>query len=670
MKTHIQYPAGGIRGFSLQTKFSVGIVVILGLFTGLLSYGLYRQLEESLIRSVYEKSEIILAELEATRKYVSDILRPRISSLISGDEFVLEAMSTTYVSRQIMDRFQKMFPEFRYKRAAMDPRAPSNQADAFEGEILSRFQQDRGLKDWQGLVTRNNERFFVRMVPINMDAACLRCHGERERAPAKLLDLYGSDRGFGRTVGDIAGMHVLSFPVESAMGQIRHRTVAIVVTGVVAMLAALLLVIAFFRRLVVNRIALLKGFFSEFVSDTSDLGRRLNIAQQDEIGGVCRAFNVMADRLNDLMKDRSALLLESISQREKMRSIFDGITDKLMLIAPDRSVLMANAASTREGQEDTEGLKCYQLIHEFAVPCHDCLLEETLEKKIPTFGEVCLGDRETYLAHFYPILDKTTGEVESVVHYCKSITEKKQMEQHMMQAEKLASLGQLVAGVAHELNNPLGLILFYVELLKKELPPGSEHLTDLEVIERHSETCRSVVQDLLKFSRNADTVRVPSQLNDGIAEVISVLEKQFVKEGIQVKKSFDPNLPLIYLDESKLQQVWMNLLLNAKQAVRRGDGLITVTTRRDAAVGMVSVTIEDNGEGMSPEVIHKIFDPFFTTKKVGEGTGLGLSVSYGIIRQHGGDITVKSRPGAGSVFEVLIPEKMKGLDYGDKRNIG
>jgi two-component system, NtrC family, sensor kinase len=665
MKAQAPSPVVGPRGFSLLTKFSAGIVIILGLFTGLLSYGLYKQLEESLIRSVYEKSEIILAELEATRKYVSDILRPRISSLISGDEFVLEAMSTTYVSRQIMERFQKTFPEFRYKRAAMDSRALLNQADTFESEILSRFQQDPSLKDWQGLVTRNNERFFVRMVPIHMDAACLRCHGERDNAPAKLLDLYGADRGFGRKVGNIAGMDVLSFPVESAMGQIRRRTIAIVGPGVLAMLAALLLVIAFFRRLVVNRIALLKGFFSEFVSDESDLGRRLNIAQQDEIGAVCRAFNKMADRLNDLMKDRSDLLLESISQREKMRSIFDGITDKLMLIAPDRSVLMANAACARNVAEETEGLKCYQLIHELGVSCHGCLLDETLEKKTPTFGEVCLADRETYLAHFYPMLNRRTGEVESVVHYCKSVTEKKQMEQHMMQAEKLASIGQLVAGVAHELNNPLGLILFYVELLKKELPPESEHLTDLEVIERHSETCRSVVQDLLEFSRNVETVGVPGQLNDNIAKVISVLEKQFAAEGIQVKKSFDPHLPMIYFDESKLQQVWMNLLLNAKQAVKKGDGLIIVTTGRDEAAGTVSVKIEDNGEGMPPEILHRIFDPFFTTKKVGEGTGLGLSVSYGIIKEHGGDIIVKSRPSEGSAFEVLIPEKMKRLDYGD-----
>jgi len=650
----------------LQTKFSVGIIIILGLFTAVLSYGLYKQLEGSLIRNVYEKSEIILAELEATRNYVADILRPRISSLIPDDEFVLEAMSTSYVSRQIMERFQKTFPEFRYKRAAINSRGPLNEADAFEREVLSRFQRDPRLKDWQGLVTRNKERFFVRMVPIHMDAGCLRCHGEPDNAPAKLIGLYGPDRGFGRKLEDIAGMDVLSFPVESAMGKITRRTLAIVGPAIAAMMAALLLVIVFFRKLVVNRIALLKGFFSEFVSDGSDLSRRLNIVQQDEIGGVCRAFNKMADRLNDLMKERSDLLLESISQREKIRSIFDGITDRLMLIAPDHTVLMANSASM-VGREPAMGQsKCYDLIHGLDAPCGGCLLGRTVREKIPTFGELNHPDGETYLAHFYPILDKRTGEVESVVHYCKSITEKKRMDQHMMHAEKLASLGQLVAGVAHELNNPLGLILFYTELLKEELPTGSEHLTDIEVIERHSETCRSVVQDLLEFSRDAETVRVPGQLNDTIEKVLSVLEKQFAKEGIQVKKSFDPHLPMIHLDEGKLQQVWMNLFLNAKQAIKDRDGLITITTKHDEAKGMISVAMQDNGEGMSPEIIHKIFDPFFTTKKIGEGTGLGLSVSYGIIREHGGDITVKSQPLVGTVIEVLIPAKMRGPAYGDQ----
>jgi two-component system, NtrC family, sensor kinase len=667
MENQAKSPVTRTRSLSLQTKFSVGIVLIMGLFTGLLSYGLYKQLEESLIRNVYEKSEIILAELEATRNYVSSTLRPKISSLIPNEEFVLEAMSTSYVSRQIMERFQKAFPEFGYKRAAIDSRGPMNEADEFERKVLSRFRKDRNLKEWQGLVTRNRERFFVRMVPIRMEAACLRCHGGTEDAPARLISLYGPERGFGRKLDDVAGMDVLSFPVERAMGQMKSRTAAIIGPGIAAILVAAMLVIVFFRRLVVNRMAVLAGFFSEFVSDDNGLNRRLKVVPQDEIGEVCKAFNRMADRLRDLMKERTDLLQESISQRERIRSVFDGITDQLMLIAPDHTVLMANSASLIGKEPSLGSSKCFHLIHELSTPCAGCLLDRTLRDKVPTFGELSHADGETYLAHYYPILDKRTGEVESVVHYCKSITEKKKMDQQMMHAEKLASLGQLVAGVAHELNNPLGLILFYAELLKKELHPASEHLPDVDVIARHAETCRSVVQDLLEFSRNAQTVRLPGQLNDTIARVISVLHKQFAKEGIRIETSLAQGLPMIPLNESKLQQVWMNLLLNAKQAMGDRGGLITVTTRHDHAAGMLSVIVEDNGEGMAPEIIHRIFDPFFTTKKDGEGTGLGLSVSYGIIKEHGGDITVESRPSVGSVFTISLPDAVKGRDHGEQR---
>lgn len=651
------------RGLSLQTKFSLGIILILGLFSGLLSYGLYRQLEDSLVKNVYEESQIILAELEATRKYVAEILRPRISSLVSSDEFVLEAMSTTYVSRQIMDRFQTVFPNFSYKRAAINPREKRNQADAFEKRILLRFERDRTLKEWQDIVSRENERFFVRMVPIYTESPCLRCHGDPSDAPARLIGLYGPQGGFGRKQGEIGGMDVLSFPVESAMVQIRSQALAILGPSLFAIVAAMMLVIALFRTLVVNRIGRVEKFFSEFVSDGSDLSRRIKSDQGDEIGQLCGGFNVMADKLSDLMKERDDLLLESVSQREKMRSIFDGITDKLMLITPDKTVLMANAASISGIKGNTEDLKCYQLIHEFSEPCSGCLLEKTIAEKIPIFGEVCKGNQEIYLAHFYPIMNKRTNTVDSVVHYCKSITEKKRMEQHMMQAEKLASLGQLVAGVAHELNNPLGLIVFYAELLKKELPPGSEHLMDIEVIERHTETCKTVVQDLLKFARSAEKVWALGQLNASIEEVLSVLEKQFAKDGVRIEKHLDPKLPMIYFDKSKLKQVWMNLLLNARQAIDKENGLITVSAKLDETGNMVSVMIKDNGQGIPPDIIHKIFDPFFTTKRTGEGTGLGLSVSYGIVKDHGGDISVQSEPGGGSMFTVMIPKKVEAPAY-------
>lgn len=651
------------RFFSLQIKFCLGIVLILGGFAGLLSYGLYRQLEEALIQNVYEDSQIILGELEATRKYVADTLRPKIASILPSDEFILEAMSTTHVSRQIMKQFSSYFPDFTYKRAALNPRNEKNRADAFESSILERFENDHTLKEWQGIVSRGSQRFFVRMSPIVMNSPCTRCHGDPGDAPAKLISIYGRENGFGKQDGAIAGMDVLFFPVESAMVRIRHQVLEVLGPSLLAVVAAIGLVIALFRSLVVNRIANVEKFFTEFISDGSDLRRRMKPDKNDEIGRLCSGFNAMADRLSEIVKERDHLVEESVAQREKISSLFDGITDKLMLITRDYKVLMANKASLVNVRNNADKIKCYEVIHGLSSPCSGCLLEKTFVEKTPVSGEICKDNQEIYLAHFYPMINKQSNEVESVVHYCKSITEKKLMEKQMMRAEKLASLGQLVSGVAHELNNPLGLIIFYAELLKKELPPGSEHLMDVDIIKKHTETCLSVVQDLLKFARSAENKWELGQVNETVEQVASVLGKQFSKDGINLQKNLDPTLPKIFFDRNKLLQVWMNLLLNSRQAMTNGNGMIKVSTRLDETGENVVVEIVDNGEGIAADIMNKIFDPFFTTKELGSGTGLGLAISYGIVKGHGGDIVARSQPGAGAVFTVTLPKKSEAHVY-------
>ena len=153
-------------GTSLQAKFTLGMLVILIGLTAFLSYWLYRSLEQNLIDSVDEKSRIILHELEATRSYVRDTLRPRISSIVSSDEFIIEAMSTSYVSRKIMERFKEWYPEFSYKRVAQNPRNPDNRASLFEITITKQLDRDRNLKEWQGIRTIDGTRFFVRMTPL------------------------------------------------------------------------------------------------------------------------------------------------------------------------------------------------------------------------------------------------------------------------------------------------------------------------------------------------------------------------------------------------------------------------------------------------------------------------------------------------------------------------
>lgn len=643
---------------SLQFRFSLGVIVIVLSLSGLLSYGLYKELERTLVANVYDKSELILAELEATRQYVRDILRPKIASIVPPEEFILEAMSTSYITRSIMDRFRNWHPDFSYKRAALDPRNPTNTADSLEKEVMKRLAQRRALKDWQGMVSRNGDRYIVRMTPIFMEKRCLRCHGVPRDAPEKLIRIYGDKGGFGKKAGDIAGLNVLSFPVESAMSQIKKQSLALLGAGGLAAVVILLLTALLFKRLVVNRIGTLKSFFKEFVSEGKELESRLKIDTKDEIGEVYSAFNLMADRLQSLMKQRHDLVAESFAQEEKIRSVFDAITDRLMLIAPDFTVLMANTAALNGQDRLKPGTKCYQLLHRLDDPCAGCLLPETVKEKEPVFGETNLPDGETYLSHFYPIRDMEGGGVKSVVHYCKSITEKKLMERHMMQAEKLAALGQLVSGAAHELNNPLGIILFYAGMLKSELPQGTEQLEDIEIVERHAEACKTIVEDLLTFAGTVETRTTPTDLNESLEEVLAVLEKKFEKENVYLKKYFACDLPRIPMDPVKIRQVWVNLLLNAKQATDRGT--ISITTIRDDLRHRLGVVIADEGEGIPPEIIHRIFDPFFTTKTTGEGTGLGLSVSYGIVKEHNGEILVKSIAGGGSVFEVWLPQESNG----------
>ena len=231
---------------------------------------------------------------------------------------------------------------------------------------------------------------------------------------------------------------------------------------------------------------------------------------------------------------------------------------------------------------------------------------------------------------------------------------RKVMERQLLQADKLASLGQLSAGVAHEINNPLGLILGYTELILKETHEKGQLREDLETVRKHAINCKRIMEELLKFYSTMDTTKTSADLNVLIKEVLEVVESKFELDNVRVIKKMSSELPEITADPDKIRQVFMNLLMNARQAIE-GSGAITVSTSMDSTGRHILVSFDDTGCGISPDVTDKIFDPFFTTKPIGMGTGLGLSVSYGIIKDHDGDIRVESSPGNGSRFEVYLP---------------
>ena len=226
----------------------------------------------------------------------------------------------------------------------------------------------------------------------------------------------------------------------------------------------------------------------------------------------------------------------------------------------------------------------------------------------------------------------------------------------LVQSEKLASLGQLAAGVAHELNNPLGTILLYSDLLSKEVSEDSVHKADLERIVNETKRCKSIVASLLEFARqnqvNAQTV----DLNQLIVQVLEIEQKHYEGRGVEFVRLLEPSLPNIQADASQLMQVLVNLIENAADAMPEG-GRVTLRTLNEPE-NMVTIEVEDSGMGIPPENLNKLFTPFFTTKPIGKGTGLGLAIIYGIIKMHRGQIIVRSAQDVGTTFIIQLPIRL------------
>lgn len=231
------------------------------------------------------------------------------------------------------------------------------------------------------------------------------------------------------------------------------------------------------------------------------------------------------------------------------------------------------------------------------------------------------------------------------------------LEKHMAQTEKLASIGELSAGVAHEINNPLGIILGYNQLLiRTEQDP--QKLNDLKTIEKHVKHCKVIVKDLLNFARSSKTEKKLYQIHKIIDEVIDFVDNHASLGKIEIIRDYCQDLPEICVDFEKIKQLFINLFMNAKHAMGTS-GVLCITTRHLKEEGNIRIDISDTGSGIEDKNLSRIFDPFFTTKPTGQGTGLGLSVSYGIVKNHGGDIQVESTLGKGSLFSIYLPADNK-----------
>lgn len=380
--------------------------------------------------------------------------------------------------------------------------------------------------------------------------------------------------------------------------------------------------------------------------------------------------------LRQKLEELQVANLESEEQRREVAAILDGITDIMMVLSEDLCIISVNHVFREVmGIEDPEGRYCYEIFRNEDKPCPECPAHKSF-----LTGDVCretaifkVGERNRQFEMVAsPIRDPDKDE-RRILIFKRDVTMEKEYQAKFYQAEKMATVGMLAAGVAHEVNNPLASISGFAEGIKRRLPRLEAHdVTAFEDVEDYVDTilkechrCRDIVRTLLTFSRPVSSGFSPVSLNAVVEDTLKLLRSHIKQKGLRLTMRSDlaEDLPLIYGDEPQLKQVLLNLLINAMDAVdqaqkergdTQGEGTITIRTypEEDEGVGLV---VSDTGCGIPKENLDKLFEPFFTTKPVGKGIGIGLSTCYGIVKEHCGEILAFSEQNKGSRFIVRLP---------------
>lgn len=347
--------------------------------------------------------------------------------------------------------------------------------------------------------------------------------------------------------------------------------------------------------------------------------------------------------------------------KREWEETFAAVIDPIYLIDLEFNVIRSNNRilpfHNHRFQENI-GTKCYQLLWGKEHKCEKCLMELVLKTGKPAQRNIQI-DGHTLDVYYYPAYNDQ-GKIYSVIHHIQDVTEKMKMEAKLIQSDKLAAVGEMAAGVAHEINNPMTVIIGTAQIMLRELSPEHPHYQYVHDIINSGLRCKRIVQNLLTFSRQEHQPMQPLDVNEQVHNVLGLSKYQINRNKITINTQLADNLPKVTANAQQLQQVLINLLLNARDALEDhpGDKYITISTglhHGEQGEKEIWLSVEDNGAGIEPEALDKIFNPFFTSKETLKGTGLGLSVSLGIAQAHGGTIKVSSTPGQGSTFTLVLP---------------
>ncbi len=349
--------------------------------------------------------------------------------------------------------------------------------------------------------------------------------------------------------------------------------------------------------------------------------------------------------------------------KKRWMATVDAIIDPLMLIDKDYNVIQGNKAIAIQADKEIKkvvGSKCFKMFAGRETPCPGCKLKEALTgDKTITFELQSIAGGRDFEVTAQPI-HELTGEIEGILNVYRDRTMAKQLQQQLIQNEKLASIGLLAGGIAHELNNPLAGILLFSQMLLRTVSKDAAYYQDVEEIENAAKRCKAIVDSLLDFARQQPNSKAKENneivmLNDALASALRFSTVGGKASRCEINDEFDPHGDFKTIgSRNRIIQVFLNLIQNALQAMPNG-GKLSLRSRLSDDGRATMIEIEDTGIGISAANLKKIFDPFFTSKPEGEGTGLGLSICHGIMEEIGGRIEVKSKLKKGTTFTLYFP---------------
>jgi signal transduction histidine kinase/HAMP domain-containing protein len=433
----------------------------------------------------------------------------------------------------------------------------------------------------------------------------------------------------------------------------------------------LLLVILLFLHKILFPIRLLSVSTRKIGEGRYDVS--VPVTTSDEIGELADAFNKMADTLDKTTVSRNKLSGE-VAERKKAeenllqllslhRATLESTADGILVIDTDRTVITKNLKFLQmwlipddiAASKDYKKLLAY-VLNQLTAPEEFAATVEWLyaHPEEESFGILTFKDGRIFERFSLP--QKIENRIVGRVWSFRDITKHRKLEGMLLQSEKMSAVGQLAAGVAHEINNPLGIILGFAQSAVKKIKDDDPLALPLKTIEREAVRCKNLVQNLLVFSRTSKNDSFDKlNLNDAVESALSLILTQTNTRNVELVKKLGACIPDINANRTQLQQITLNLANNAIDAMPNGGTLTIGTSLSDKRPGHVEIHVRDTGTGIPGELQKRVFEPFFTTKEVGKGTGLGLSLVYEMVQKHGGAIELESEEGKGAKFTVFLP---------------